>query len=212
MSYAEQLRPPKTLTDRERAKLLKTMGEHKAGLRDRLIVSFGLGCALRESEIVGLNVASVANSTDGGALEPKRIIQLPVFKRAGNGEGLSPQFQRVHVPDETFYLLKKYLKVMWGDQNLSTSLDRPLFPTRQSARITERQVRRMFEGWQKKAGFDQHYCFHHLRHTAITDVWRSTGNLRLAQRVARHVNVYTTTRYVHPSDEDMARAVKGLRA
>lgn len=212
MSYAEQLRPPKTLTDRERAKLLKTMGEHRAGLRDRLIVSFGLGCALRESEIVGLNVESVAKSTDGGAIEPKRIIQLPVYKRAGNGEGLSPQFQRVHVPDETFYLLKKYLKVTWGDQDISASMERPLFPTRQSARITERQVRRMFDRWQKKAGFDQHYCFHHLRHTAITDVWRSTGNLRLAQRVARHVNVYTTTRYVHPSDEDMARAVKGLKA
>lgn len=211
MSYAEQLRPPKTLTDRERAKLLKTMGEHKAGLRDRLIVSFGLGCALRESEIVGLNVESVAKYTDKG-LEAKRIISLPVFKRAGNGEGLSPQFQRSHVGDETYYLLKRYLKVMWGDQNIADDMDRPLFPTRQSARITERQVRRMFDRWQKKAAFDQHYCFHHLRHTAITDVWRSTGNLRLAQRVARHVNVYTTTRYVHPSDEDMARAVKSLKA
>ena len=212
MSYVEQARPPKTLTDRERAKLLKTMGEHRAGLRDRLIVSFGLGCALRESEIVALDVGDVAKAMPGGVLEPKRIIQLRTFKRAGNGEGLAPQFQRVHVGDETFYLLKKYLKVTFGDQDVSADMGRPLFPTRQSPRLTDRQVRRMFDGWQKKAGFDQHYCFHHLRHTAITDVWRSTGNLRLAQRVARHVNVFTTTRYVHPSDEDMARAVKGLRA
>lgn len=209
MSYAEQLRPPRTFTDRELTKLIKTMGQHKAGLRDRLIVSLGLGCALRESEIVALDIGDVAQ---GDGIEPKRIIQLRTFKRAGNGQGLDPKFQRVHVPDETFYLLKKYLKVMWGDQDISRSLDRALFPTRQSARLGGRQVRRMFREWQTRAGLDQLYNFHTLRHTAITRITRKTGDLRIAQLQARHVNIHTTMRYEHASDEDVARAVKDLIA
>jgi integrase len=212
LSYGEKLRPPTTLTDREVAKLLKTMGQQKAGLRDRLIVSFGLGSALRESEIVALDVVDVANATKDG-LEPKRIIQLRTFKRAGNGEGLNPKFQRVHVADETVHLLRRYLNVMWGDQNISTSMDRPLFPTRQSGRITDRQVRRMFRGWQQRAGFDHLYNFHVLRHTAVTNIVReSGGNIRLAQIQARHVSIHTTMRYEHASDEEVARAIKGLTA
>lgn len=212
MSYAEQLRPPRTLTDRETKKLLATMGKHKAGLRDRLIVSLALMCALRESEIIALDVSDVAKVTDEG-IEPKRIIQLRTFKRAGHGDGLSPQFQRVHVGDETWYLLKKYLRVTWGNQDISRSMDgRPLFPTRQSARIGERQIRRMFRDWQERAEFDTLYNFHTLRHTSITNVWRKTGNVRLAQKVARHANVYTTGRYIHPSDEEVARAVKDMIA
>lgn len=208
MSYAEQLRPPTTLTDREVDKLLKTMGQHKAGLRDRLIVSYGLGCALRESEIVALNVGNV--SSDG--VEPKRIIQLDVYKRAGNGDGLNPKFQRVHVPDDTYYLTKRYLKVMWSDHDISRSLDRPLFPTRQSERLGGRQVRRMFREWQRRAGFDQLYNFHILRHTSITHIVRDTGDVARARMQARHVSVYTTIRYTHPSDEEVAKAVKGLTA
>ena len=207
MSYAARARPPRTLTDREVGQLTKTMGQHKADLRDRVIISLGLGCGLRESEIIALDVSDVA---DKRGLAPKRIIQLRTFKRAGRGEGLDPKFQRVHVSDDTFYLLKKYLHDLW--KNETPSLLTPLFFSNQGRRLSGRQVRRMFHNWQRRAAFDHLYNFHILRHTMISRVRRETGDLRIAQKQARHVNIQTTLRYEHASDEEVAAAIRKIPA
>ena len=52
--------------------------------------------------------------------------------------------------------------------------------------------------------------FHAMRHTAVTNVYRASRDLFLAQRFARHVSPLTTTVYTHPSDQEMARPVRGL--
>ena len=58
-----------------------------------------------------------------------------------------------------------------------------------------------FKSWQVKAGFDRLYPLHALRHTAVTNVYRASRDLFLAQRFARHVSPLTTIVYTHPSDE-----------
>ena len=35
--------------------------------------------------------------------------------------------------------------------------------------------------WQRRAGFDRHYGFHQLRHSAVTNVYRASRDLFLAQ-------------------------------
>jgi site-specific recombinase XerC len=206
VSYAERTnRPPRTLTDRETAQILKTMGAAKSGFRDRVIVSLALGCGLRQSEIVALDVHDVAQA-DG--LKPKRTIQLRVFKRAA--ANARPEDQRVQVPDSTYYLLEKYLRGEWKDRQQSTGT--PLFVARTGKRLSTRRVREMFLEWQQRARLDQPISFHGLRHTAISNVRRKTGDIRIAQKVARHVNIATTVRYEHASDEEVARAIKDLPA
>jgi integrase len=64
--------------------------------------------------------------------------------------------------------------------------------------------------WQRRAGFDRVYGFHALRHTAVTNVYRASWDLFLAQRFARHLSPLTTTVYTHPSDQEMAGSVRGL--
>ena len=64
--------------------------------------------------------------------------------------------------------------------------------------------------WQERAGFDRLYPFHCIRHSSITNVYRATRDLFLAQRFARHVSPLTTTVYTHPSDEEMAKRVSHL--
>jgi integrase/recombinase XerC len=208
MSYAERTkRPPRTLTDREVKKILATTGAAKDGFRDHVIISLALGCGLRESEILGLNVGDVTN--DGRT--PKRIIQLRVFKNAKAGAHLSDH--RVHVPDATFYKLEKYLQ--WTDGHFKIGQlhsSAQLFWSRKGNRLSDRSVRDMFHRWQKLAGFEHVYNFHTLRHTAISAVRRKTGDIRLAQRFARHANIATTVRYDHVSDEEVAAAVKGMVA
>jgi integrase/recombinase XerC len=163
-----------------------------------MILSFALGTALRESEIVGLDVEDV--TSDGK--KPKRTLQLRVFKRAGGQT--DPSAQRVPLSDATFYKLEKYLKA----EGRKTG---PLFLSRKhGVRLSTRAVRAMFVKWQKAAGFDHLFSFHHLRHTSVTNIYRTTRDVRVAQRFARHANLQTTTIYAHVSDEEVLRAAKRL--
>lgn len=64
--------------------------------------------------------------------------------------------------------------------------------------------------WRVGVGFDRHYPFHALGHTAVTAVYRATRDLFLAQRFARHASPLTTVCYTHPSDEELQAGVKEL--
>jgi len=205
MSYATRTRrPPKTLTVDEQKKILAVTGKDVDGFRDHVILSLALGCGLRESEIVALDVEDV---TSNGST-PRRTIHLRVYKR-GAGKA-DPDAQRVILPDATFYKLEKYLR------RLPPGATGPLFTSRGGptskggARLSARRLRSMFRTWQKRAGFDHLYPFHVLRHTAVTNIYRAEKDVRIAQRFARHANVGTTTIYAHVSDEDLARATKKL--
>jgi integrase/recombinase XerC len=44
---------------------------------------------------------------------------------------------------------------------------------------------------------------HSFRHYFVTRVLQASGNLKLAQELARHVNIQVTTRYAHLSDDEL---------
>jgi hypothetical protein len=44
----------------------------------------------------------------------------------------------------------------------------------------------------------------------VTNVYRKTRDLFMAQRFARHVSPLTTTAYTHPSDEEMHQQLRLL--
>ena len=90
------------------------------------------------------------------------------------------------------------------------NLRAPLFASSQRRRISTRRMQFIFAEWQARAGFERVYTFHHLRHTAITNVYRATKDLFLAQRFARHANPITTVIYTHPSDEELYEAIAGI--
>src|ERR1700753_4449971 len=95
-AYADYIiRPPRTLTTADQARLLKITGEHRDGFRDHVIVAFVLGTGLRELEIAGLDVGDVLGTT--GAI--KRRFPLRVFKRASK----EPPRQDVFLPDSLVY-------------------------------------------------------------------------------------------------------------
>lgn len=208
MSYAERTRrPPRTLSDVEQQKLLKASGAHADTFRDHLLFSLALGTGLREGELVRLDVCDVMR-TDG---KPKRSIQLRYFARKGkHRDNVDARAQVVHLPDGAFYKLEKYLRTERGGMKRAAPPDEPLFEARGGRRLSVRRVREIFAEWQERAGFDKRYTFHELRHTAITNAYRATKDIRIAQRVARHARIDTTTRYEHASDQEVANAVKGL--
>ncbi|OFV82726.1 MAG: hypothetical protein A2W26_09850 [Acidobacteria bacterium RBG_16_64_8] len=86
----------------------------------------------------------------------------------------------------------------------------PLFCAASQRRLSKRRVQVLFRAWQLRAGFDRLYPFHALRHTAVTNVYRASRDLFLAQRFARHASPLTTTIYTHVSDEELSLRVRDL--
>jgi len=189
MSYAEQ------------ARLLKVTGEHARGFRDHVLLSFALGTALREAELLALNVGDVFG-VEGKA---RRRVQLRVFKRSNDDESM----QEVVLPDPLRAKLEKLWR--WKKQRgEGLAPDAPLFVSRRGLRLSSRQLRNLFHVWQERAGFERVLSFHSTRHSSLTNIYRRTRDIRLTQRVARHKSITSTIRYAGPSDEDVLRAVRDM--
>ncbi|ACY13444.1 tyrosine-type recombinase/integrase [Haliangium ochraceum] len=209
-AYAHSTRrPPKSLTEHEQRLLLKASGEHRAGFRDHVIFSIALGTGLREHEILSLDVGDVFDGAGSGVgasgAKARRRLQLRVFKRSSD----SPAEQEVILPDVVRAKLDKLYR--WKKRNgESLAADAPIFVSRKGNRLSARQLRERFHHWQERAGFERRLGFHALRHTACSNIYRRTKDIRLTQRFARHKSIVTTSIYAHPTDEDLFRAVLDL--
>jgi len=201
MSYVESTRAPRTLTDAEQARLLKVTGEHARGFRDHVLLSFALGTALREAELLALNIGDVFDASG----RARRRVRLRVFKRSNDDESM----QEVVLPDPLRAKLEKLWR--WKKQRgEGLEPDAPLFVSRRGQRLSSRQLRNLFHVWQERAGFERVLSFHSTRHSSLTNVYRRTRDIRLTQRVARHKSITSTIRYAGPSDADVLRAVRDL--
>src|SRR5437899_2548399 len=187
---------PPTLTQREQTAILRAT---RRNLRDHLIYSLALGTGLRLAEIVGLDVGDVY-SPDG---RPKNRVRLrPEIAKNGRAGD-------VFLPDALLVKFRRFWRHK-ATRREGLQPEDPLFCSQSRTRISPRRVQFAFRTWQVKAGFDRLYPFHGLRHTAVTEVYRRSRDLFLAQRFARHVSPLTTTIYTHPSDEELWERVRGL--
>jgi site-specific recombinase XerC len=187
---------PTTLTVHEQRAVLRIT---QANLRDHTITSLALGTGLRLAEIVGLDV--------GDVFTPDGTPRVRVRVRAAIAKG--GRAADVFLPDRLVAKLKRFWR--WKrERGEDVSPSAPLFANQSGRRISKRRVQFAWATWQRRAGLDRVYGFHALRHTAVTNVYRASRDLFLAQRFARHLSPLTTTVYTHPSDEDMSSRLRGL--
>ena len=188
---------PMTLTHAEQKALLQATA---TCLRDHTIFSLALGTGLRLGEIVGLNVGDVF--LDDGT--PRTRVQLR--REIAKGERVGDVF----LPDA---LIAKLARFWSYKQARRERLDpsAPLFCNQGRRRISPRRVQVLFRAWQVVAGFSRLYPFHGLRHASVTNGYRATRDLFLAQRFARHASPLTTVVYIYPSDEEMFERVRGMK-
>ena len=199
MNYAASALPPKTLTDDERARLLKVTGHRAEDFRDHVWLSVALGSGLRESELLGLDVGDVFDNEG----QSKRRVQLRVYKRSND----DPSSQQVVLPDALRAKLDRFHK--WKRlRNESLAPDAPLFVSRLGRRLSRRQLRHRFREWQTRAGLERRLPFHATRHTALTLIYRRTRDLRLVQRAARHKSIVSTSIYTHVGDQQLLDALR----
>jgi site-specific recombinase XerD len=186
---------PQTLTRSEQEALLRTTSSHP---RDHLIFSLALGTGLRLAEIVGLDVGNMF-FPDG---TPRGRVRLRITKNGRPGDAFLPD------------ALEPKLRAFWTyKRRTGESLEdqAPLFCNQSGRRLSKRRVQVAFKTWQRRAGFDRLYPLHALRHTAVTNVYRASRDLFLAQRFARHASPLTTVIYTHVSDEDLRDGVRHLQ-
>jgi integrase len=187
---------PTTLTSDEQRLILRATGSHA---RDHLIISMALGTGLRLAEIVGLNV--------GDVFTPDATPRVRVRVRREIAKG--GRAADVFLPDRLMSKLRRLWK--WKrDRGESLEPGAALFCSQSRRRISKRRVQHAWTAWQRRAGLDRTYGFHALRHSAITNVYRASRDLFLAQRFARHVSPLTTTVYTHPSDQEVSIRIRTL--
>lgn len=187
---------PQTLTTTEQHRFILAI---RGSPRDHLLFSLALGTGLRLAEIVGLNLGDIF-FPDG---TPRTRVRLrpEIAKRHRAGD--------VFLPDALTPKLHRFwaYKCAYCE---STAPHAPLFCSQSGRRISKRRVQVLFRAWQVRASFDRPYPLHALRHTAVTNVYRASRDLFLAQRFARHASPLTTTVYTHPSDEELQVGIRGL--
>jgi len=148
----------------------------------------------------GVNVGDV--SPDGRKVRHRVVLDPATTKGGRMGE--------VFLPARLVTKLRRFLA--WKRRaGQSLTSDAPLFVTSQRRRLSPRAAQWRFAWWQRRAGFDRHYGFHQLRHSAVTNVYRASRDLFLAQRFAHHASPLTTVAYTHPSDEEMYQTLRNLR-
>ena len=188
---------PPTLTRPEQDSLLQAT---RPNPRDHLLFSLALGTGLRLSEITGLNVGDLFTPQD--QLRSRMRLRREIAKGGRAGD--------VFLPDALMPKLVRFwsFKVRSGEQ---LGADAPLFCNQSGDRISNRRVQIALRTWQERAGFDRYYSVHALRHTAVTNVYRVSRDLFLAQRFARHVSPLTTVVYTHPDDQELFEGIRGMR-
>ena len=187
---------PPTLTAAEQKEILRVTA---VNIRDHTIFSIALGTGLRLAELVGLNVGDVF-TPDG---TPR--VRVRIRKEIAKGGRAADVF----LPDRLVPKLKRFWKHKHQRGEALDATD-PLFCNQSRRRISKRRVQFAWRTWQMKAGFDRLYPFHATRHSSITNVYRATHDLFLAQRFARHVSPLTTVVYTHPSDEELIHRTRRL--
>jgi integrase/recombinase XerC len=187
---------PPTMTRAEQEALLRVSASHP---RDHLVFSLALGTGLRLAEIVGLDVGDVFFSD--GAPRTRVRLRREIAKGGRAGD--------LFLPDALIPKMRRFWRFKQGAGE-SLGADAALFCNQAGDRISKRRVQIMFREWQVAAGFSRLYPFHATRHTAVTNVYRASRDLFLAQRFARHVSPLTTVIYTHVSDEELQDRLRAI--
>lgn len=178
---------PKYLTFEQSIDLLtKVDGKNKE--RDYCILVLFLNCGLRLSELVGLNLSDVRQSSN-----TMRVLGK------GNKERI------VYLNEACQDAIRRYLAVRPHDGLIDK---KALFISAQRKRISPKTVQYLVKKYLAQIDLGgPGYSVHKLRHTAATLMYQHGHvDIRVLKDILGHENLGTTEIYTHLSDQQMEQA------
>ena len=179
---------PNVLTPEEQRKLLGIFNlRYRNGRKNRLIVEIMLTVGLRVSEACNLKWNDI---------QPK-IGTLTVRS------GKCGKDRVLFLPPSLIDRLNQYKK-----ENPSTSVSSFVFATRTGKPSDRSTLTKMVSTYAKKAEITEKRVYSHLlRHTALTDLYRETRDIRKVQTIAGHSSIQTTQIYTHIAPEEIRQTL-----
>ncbi|MFH1318529.1 MAG: tyrosine-type recombinase/integrase, partial [Candidatus Omnitrophota bacterium] len=173
----------KCLTPQEEERFLGILKNRKNAERAYMLYHLMLITGLRLSETLSLNVEHANRAK----------VELKVKGWTKEGEK-KDRYKAVYFPKALQKHLKNYIRVK-AKKGESFAPEAPLFVSRNTTRISPRQVQRDFKKWVKESGIESNLSPHALRHTVGTRLLKEFKNAKLVQRYLEHSDVATTLRY-----------------
>jgi site-specific recombinase XerD len=175
---------PKFLTLQESLDLLNSI-EGPNYQRDYCIITLFLNCGMRVSELVGINIADIADD------------RLRLLGK-GNKERM------VYLNKACIDAIEAYLPHRISPK---TGHKNALFISKQGKRMSVQTVKQLVKKYLMLAGLGQKHCsVHKLRHTAATLMYQNGVDVRTLKDVLGHEDLDTTVIYTHIVDENLRDA------
>ena len=176
--------PPRAMSDEEQERLLRALSQGKGPIaeRDHALFALMLGSGIRVGSALALEVRDV--DLEHGELQLRRT--------KGDAPTSVPLARSV----------RDHLRVYLNGRPAG-----PLFPGRNGAAISARQVQRRLALWCKRAGIQRHVKPHDLRHLFAITLYKRTRDLLVVQAALRHRSIASTTIYAKTDDEAIRKAV-----
>lgn len=192
----------KCLTLQEEERFLDILKNRKDAERAYMLYHFMLVTGLRIYEVLSLNIEHANKS--------KVEIKVKGWTKKGKKKD---RYKTVYFPKALQKHLKDYLRVK-AKKGESLAPEAPLYVSRNTTRLSSRQVQRDFKKWIRESGIETDLTPHALRHTVGTRLLKRLKNAKLVQRYLGHSDVTTTLRYyvdVFPEDLEEAAEMLGER-
>lgn len=177
---------PQFFYEEEMEALFNTVSnDAKKGLRDRVVIELLYATGIRVSELVNIKVMDLDMNLPGvkvlGKGNKERFVPFGEFCRQSIEQYLE-KFKPLKVKSHPYLIVN-----MKGDP------------------ITERGIRYLLNDVVKRTAGVTEIHPHKLRHTFATHLLNQGADLRTAQSLLGHVNLSTTGKYTHVSNQQLRK-------
>lgn len=211
--------------------LLAVPNKHSlSGCRNYALMQFMAQTGLRCAEALAVEPKDIREETwkDGSKPFTVTVLRLPKRKTKGKRDRMA-----IPLTADTVWALEKWLEkresmgISGGPLFCTITDGKAAVPKRKSdgsgeflfgyghermaevkpgAALSTRYVRQMVARYAQQAGINGRVHPHMLRHTALTNLYEKSNDLRLTQLVAGHSTSRMTERYTHVRPVSVARA------
>jgi integrase/recombinase XerC len=159
------------------------------GIRDRAWIELLYASGLRISELVGIDLDDIE-------------LRAKLVKVRGKGS----KERIVPFGSKAGEAIAAYLPIR--NELCRDAEEQALFLNYRGARITTRSVRRLFDGYLRKASLRAGISPHTMRHSFATHLLNAGADLRGIQELLGHASLSTTQKYTHLNDWQLIAVYK----